>query len=120
MHASYGVMGGYMQPQGHLQMLVNMVALGMSPQQALDTPRWSLSGPHAGLGADEAGGQLAIEEGWDYDILAEMSRRGHQVVPVDGAGRGGFGGGQIIVRDPESGVLTGGSDPRKDGCAVGW
>ena len=86
LHASFGVMGGYMQPQGHLQMLVNMVALGMSPQQALDMPRWSLSGPHAGLGADEGGGVLSIEEGWDYDILAEMSRRGHRVVPVNGAG----------------------------------
>lgn len=120
LHASFGVMGGYMQPQGHLQMLVNMVALGMSPQQALDMPRWSLSGPHAGLGAGEAGGVLAIEEGWDDGTLTEMAQRGHDLVPASGAGRSGFGGGQIIVRDPESGVLTGGSDPRKDGCAVGW
>ena len=120
LHASFGVMGGYMQPQGHLQMLVNMAALGMSPQQALDMPRWSLSGPHAGMGADEAGGLLMIEEGWEYETLTEMARRGHQLVPVNGAGRGGFGGGQIIVREPESGVLIGGSDPRKDGCAVGW
>ena len=120
LHASFGVMGGYMQPQGHLQMLVNMVSLGMSPQQALDMPRWALSGPHTDLGAGEPGGRVMIEEGWEYDSLAEMARRGHQLIPVNGSGRGGFGGGQIIVRDPESGVLTGGSDPRKDGCAVGW
>lgn len=120
LHACFGVMGGYMQPQGHLQMLVNMVSLGMNPQQALDMPRWALSGPYTDLGAQEPGGQVQIEEGWGYDILAEMARRGHRLVPVNGAGRSGFGGGQIIVRDPETGVLVGGSDPRKDGCAVGW
>ncbi len=120
LHASFGVMGGYMQPQGHLQMLVNMIDLGMSPQKALDVPRWSLAGPHAGLGADEAGGLVLIEEGWGFDVLAELTRRGHRLAPVDGFGRAVFGGGQIILRDPESGVLTAGSDPRKDGCAVGW
>jgi gamma-glutamyltranspeptidase / glutathione hydrolase len=120
LHAAFGVMGGYMQPQGHLQMMVNMVALGMNPQQALDVPRWQLAGPDAGLGAHEEGGLVLIEEGWDFGVLAELTRRGHRLAPVDGAGRIGFGGGQIIVRDPETGVLTGGSDPRKDGCAVGW
>jgi gamma-glutamyltranspeptidase/glutathione hydrolase len=120
LHASYGVMGGYMQPQGHLQMLVNMAVLEMNPQQALDVPRWMLAGPDASLGAQDAGGLLMIEEGWDFSVLAEMTRRGHRLAPVDGAGRIGFGGGQIIVRDPETGVLIGGSDPRKDGCAVGW
>ncbi len=120
LHASYGVMGGYTQPQGHFQMLVNLVDLGMSPQQALDMPRWQLAGPHAGLGAQEAGGLVQIEEGWDFATLAELTRRGHRLAPVDGFGRGGFGGGQIIMRDPSSGVLIGGSEPRKDGCAVGW
>lgn len=120
LHASFGVMGGYMQPQGHLQMLVNMASLGMNPQQALDVPRWALSGPHTDLGTDKPGGRLMIEEGWAYDVLAEMARRGHRLVPVTGAGRSGFGGGQIILRDPETGVLIGGSDPRKDGAAVGW
>ncbi len=120
LHASFGVMGGYMQPQGHLQMLVNMASLDINPQQALDMPRWALSGPHTELGADEPGGQVLIEEGWEYDALAEMARRGHRLIPVNGSGRAGFGGGQIIMRDPETGVLIGGSDPRKDGCAVGW
>lgn len=120
LHAAFGVMGGYMQPQGHFQMLVNLVDLGMSPQQALDMPRWQLAGPHAGLGAQEAGGLVQMEEGWAFATLAELARRGHRLQPVDGFGRVGFGGGQIILRDPASGVLVGGSDPRKDGCAVGW
>ena len=120
LHASFGVMGGYMQPQGHFQMLVNMVDLGMAPQQALDVPRWALAGPHDGLGAAEEGGVLFVEDGWDYGVLADMARRGHRLAPVTGFERGMFGGGQIIVRNPRDGVLTAGSDPRKDGCAVGW
>ncbi|MCL4832109.1 MAG: gamma-glutamyltransferase family protein [Caldilineaceae bacterium] len=120
LHASFGVMGGYMQPQGHLQMMINMAVLGMNPQQALDVPRWSLSGPHSGLGAQESGGLLMVEDGWDFAVMADLTRRGHRLAPITGAGRTGFGGGQIILREPESGVLIGGSDPRKDGCAVGW
>ncbi len=120
LHASFGVMGGYMQPQGHVQMLVNMLDLGMTPQQALDAPRWALAGPSAGLGAHEEGGLVQVEEGWDFGVLAELAQRGHRLAPVTGFGRGVFGGGQIITRDPTCGILTGGSDPRKDGCAVGW
>ena len=120
LHASLGVMGGYMQPQGHFQMLVNLVDLQMSPQMALDMPRWQLAGPSAGMGAQEEGGLVQMEEGWSFGLLAELARRGHRVVPVDGFSRIGFGGGQIILRDPATGVLMGGSDPRKDGCAVGW
>jgi gamma-glutamyltranspeptidase/glutathione hydrolase len=120
LHGSFGVMGGYMQPQGHFQMLVNLVDLGMSPQLALDVPRWALSGPHDGLGAAEEGGVLFVEEGWDYAVLADLARRGHRLAPVTGYERGLFGGGQIILRDPQTGVLTAGSDPRKDGSAVGW
>jgi gamma-glutamyltranspeptidase / glutathione hydrolase len=120
LHACFGVMGGYMQPQGHFQMLVNMVDLEMSPQEALDAPRWALAGPHAGLGAGEVGGLVQIEEGWDFAVMAELTRRGHRLAPVDGFGRSEFGGGQIIQRNPRTGVLIGGSDPRKDGCAVGW
>jgi gamma-glutamyltranspeptidase/glutathione hydrolase len=119
-HSVLGVMGGYMQPQGHFQMLVNMVDLQMSPQMALDMPRWQLVGPSAGMGSGEAGGLVMVEEGFGFALLAELARRGHKLQPVDGYGRIGFGGGQIIVRDPKSGVLIAGSDPRKDGLAVGW
>ncbi len=119
--ASFGVMGGFMQPQGHLQVLVNMLDLAMSPQAALDAPRWQLNvGAGGGMAAHEPGGLLLMEEGWSFDTLAELGRRGHHLSPVQGFRRTLFGGGQIIWRDPESGVLMGGSDPRKDGCAVGW
>ena len=119
LHASFGVMGGFMQPQGHFQMLVNMLDLGMSPQQSLDQPRWQLAGS-TGMGREEQGGLVYIEDGWDFAILAELTRRGHRLAPIDGFGRGMFGGGQIILRDPTTGILTGGTEPRKDGCAVGW
>jgi gamma-glutamyltranspeptidase/glutathione hydrolase len=117
---AFGVMGGYMQPQGHLQVLVNMLDLGMEPQQALDTPRWRLMVDGGGMGARDPGGLLLVEDGWAFDTMANLTRRGHRLAPVDGFGRGTFGGGQIIARDPESGVLKAGSDPRKDGCAVGF
>jgi gamma-glutamyltranspeptidase/glutathione hydrolase len=120
LHACFGVMGGYMQPQGHLQMLVNLVDLGLSPQDALDQPRWQLAGPHAGLGAAEEGGLVEMEEGWSFEMMAGLSARGHRLHAVGGFDRAAFGGGQIILRNPVTGVLTGGSDPRKDGEAVGW
>ena len=119
-HASFGVMGGYMQPQGHFQMMVNMLDLGMAPQQSLDVARWCIDASSQGVGAQQPGGLVRIEEGWSHAVLADLTRRGHRLAPVDGFGRIGFGGGQIILRDPETGVITGGSDPRKDGCAVGW
>ncbi|MCB0064726.1 MAG: gamma-glutamyltransferase family protein [Caldilineaceae bacterium] len=120
LHACYGVMGGYTQPQGHFQMLSHMVDFDLSPQRALDMPRWQLAGPSAGLGALEAGGLVQIEEGWSFSTLAELARLGHRLQPIDGYGRIGFGGGQIIMRNPETGVLIGGSEPRKDGAAIGW
>jgi gamma-glutamyltranspeptidase/glutathione hydrolase len=120
LHACFGVMGGYMQPQGHFQMMVNMLDLQMSPQQSLDVPRWRVDASSQGVGTKQPGGLVHIEKGWGFDVLAELTRRGHRLAPAPDAGRGAFGGGQIIIRDPETGVLTGGSDPRKDGCAVGW
>ncbi len=118
--SSFGVMGGYMQPQGHFQILVNLLDLGMSPQQALDVPRWRLNVDGGGLGANDPGGLVLIEEGYSFATMTGLARRGHRLLPVDGFERDTFGGGQIILRDPNTGVLTGGSDPRKDGCAVGF
>jgi gamma-glutamyltranspeptidase/glutathione hydrolase len=125
LHASYGVMGGAMQPQGHFQMLVNLVDLGMNPQQALDQPRWRLASLAAGMGvqamgAAQPGGLLYVEEGWDFATLAALATRGHQLAPVTGIEQVTFGGGQVIMRNPRTGVLAGGSEPRMDGAAVGW
>ena len=119
LYASLGVMGGFMQAQGHFQMLVNLVDLDFTPQTALDVPRWRIGGQVGDLNGSQPT-KLLVEEGWDEGTLTELARRGHDVESVGGLSRGMFGGGQIILRDPDTGVLIGGSDPRKDGCAVGW
>jgi gamma-glutamyltranspeptidase / glutathione hydrolase len=118
--ASFGVMGGFMQPQGHLQVLVNLLDLGMPPQQALDMPRWQVEAFTRSPAERWAPSPVLIEEGWPAAVVDDLTRRGHTFRPLGGFGRGVFGGGQIILRDPGMGVLTAGSDPRKDGCAVGW
>ncbi len=118
LYASFGIMGGFMQPQAHLQALSNLVDLGYNPQQALDMPRFCLDvDGGGGVGAADPGGLVHLEPGFDADALA---RRGHRVDTVRGRGRALFGGGQILLRDPESGVITAGSDGRKDGCVLGY
>jgi gamma-glutamyltranspeptidase/glutathione hydrolase len=100
--SSFGVMGGHIQPQGHVQVLLNAIDFGMDPQQALDAPRvvWRFADC------------ISIEDGIDAQALTAL---GHQIIPANS-----FGGGQMIVIDEDSGALLGGSDPRKDGCAIGW
>jgi gamma-glutamyltranspeptidase/glutathione hydrolase len=108
---SFGVMGGFMQPQGHLQVLVNLVDYGLDPQAALDAPRFRV---------DESGGrEVAIEAGVPLETLAALAMIGHDV-QSEITFSPEFGGGQVIVVDPQTDVLAGGSDPRKDGCAVGF
>lgn len=109
--ASFGVMGGFMQPQGHLQVLTAMLDDGQDPQAALDRPRFCIEN-------GTAGGSVAIEEGVPDELLSDLARRGHPLRLVSGYERALFGRGQIIRRDPDSGVLTAGSDPRADGCAM--
>jgi gamma-glutamyltranspeptidase / glutathione hydrolase len=119
--ASFGIMGGFMQPQGHLQVLANLIDLGLNPQQALDMPRFCLNVQEGkNIGAEDPGGEVYLEKGFSFDDLATLRRKGHRVSPIKGRGRIVFGGGQIIQRNPHNGVLFGGSDPRKDGCALGW
>ena len=113
LYGPFGVMGGFMQPQGHMQVIVNMVDFGMNPQEALDAPRFCIN-------SRTSGSAVALEEGIPLDVMAALSRMGHTVSPRAGAYRYGFGRGQIITRDPDSGVLCGGSDPRADGQAVAW
>ena len=111
--ASFGVMGGFMQPQGHVQVLVNLLDLGLSPQATLDAPRFCL------VDGDPAG-RVAVEQQAGAALIRRLRGRGHQIVPTAGMERMMFGAGQIIRRDPATGVLTGGSEPRRDGCAVGF
>ncbi len=112
----FGVMGGYMQPQGHLQVVSAMLDDDLNPQEALDRPRWCL-----GAGVSVAGdSELLLEEGISLKTMAGLARLGHRVRPISGADRAVFGSGQIILRDASSGVLFGGSDPRKDGLVAAY
>ena len=109
--ASFGVMGGFMQPQGHLQVAVALADDALDPQSALDRPRFCID-------EGEAGGAVALEEGISMPVMARLAEMGHPLLPVSGQGRALFGRGQIILRDAENGVLWGGSDPRADGCVM--
>lgn len=108
--ASFGVMGGFMQPQGHVQVFLALMD-GLDPQSALDLPRFC-------IGDGTAGGVVGLEQGIPEKVIADLMERGHVVERVSGWGRALFGRGQIILRDRETGILTGGSDPRADGCAM--
>ena len=103
----FGVMGGYMQPQGHVQMVVNQVDYGMNPQTSLDAPRWQWL----------RGKGVALEAAVPAEIVDGLEERGH-AVEVQPSG-GSFGRGQIIRRLP-TGAYLAGSEPRADGCAVGY
>ena len=111
LYASYGVMGGFMQPQGHVQVLSALVDDGLDPQSALDLPRFCID-------ADESSGRVAIEEGMPDETIAGLEKLGHPIYKVTGYERALFGRGQVILRDPVTGVLCAGSDPRADGCAM--
>jgi gamma-glutamyltranspeptidase/glutathione hydrolase len=103
----FGVMGGYMQPQGHTQMVVNQVDYGLNPQASLDAPRWRWV----------QGRTVELEAGVHPAVAHGLEERGHQVVVQHNPGW--FGRGQIIRR-LENGAYVAGSDPRADGCAAGY
>ena len=111
LYASYGVMGGFMQPQGHVQVLSALVDDGLDPQSALDQLRFCID-------VEEAGGRVALEEGMPQETISDLEKLGHPVFSVSGYDRSMFGRGQVILREPETGVLRAGSDPRADGCAM--
>lgn len=109
--ASYGVMGGFMQPQGHLQVASGLIDDGLDPQAALDRPRFIIQ-------SGQAGGDVSLEHGISEDVLVRLLTMGHPVQMSAGFGRAIFGRGQVILRDPQNQALWGGSDPRADGCAM--
>jgi len=102
----YGVMGGHMQPQGHVQVLLNMVDFSMAPQDAIEAPRF----------CHFDGLRVALEHPAHEDVGPALAARGHHLLSHPGL----YGGGQLIEIDPGTGALAAGSDPRKDGCAVGY
>lgn len=108
-HAGFGVVGGAMQPQGHVQLLLRMAAWSQPLQAAVDAPRWRLEG----------GRSLAIEAGMPAEITQALRAAGYTDPGATGelGGRSDFGGAQVVLRDAE-GVLWGGSDRRKDGMAL--
>jgi gamma-glutamyltranspeptidase/glutathione hydrolase len=113
LYGPFGVMGGFMQPQGHVQVIINMVDYGMDPQAALDASRFYIMG-------GESRGEVLLEEGISQTTMQSLKSMGHEVVPRSGLSRIIFGKGQIILRNPDSGVLCAGSDSRGDGLAIGW
>jgi gamma-glutamyltranspeptidase / glutathione hydrolase len=102
---TFGVMGGDMQAQGHVQVLLNLIEFGMNLQQAGEQPRFR----HFQRG-------LALESAIGNEVRKALEQRGHQLTTAPGS----FGGYQAIMIDPVTGALAGGSDMRKDGCAMGW
>ena len=116
---SFGLMGGGMQPQGHVQILVNVADFGMNLQEAGDAARFLHDGgssPDEGVATDY--GTLFVEPGVPKSTVEMLRARGHIVEIDDTAGK--FGGYQAISRDPETGVLTGATEMRKDGTVVGY
>jgi gamma-glutamyltranspeptidase/glutathione hydrolase len=102
---SYGVMGGDYQPMGHMSVAVNRYVYGMDPQEAIEMPRYF-----------PKDGKVLVESGVPEEVRRGLAARGHvlEAAPVP------LGGGQAIAIDRENGMLIGGSDPRKDGLALGF
>ncbi|WP_104204635.1 gamma-glutamyltransferase family protein [Billgrantia saliphila] len=104
----FGVMGGYMQPQGHVQVITAMLDDRLNPQAALDMPRWKWT----------RGRTVEVEPHFPDHLAQALARRGHHIVKR--ADSLSFGRGQVILRDRDSGVLCGGTEPRTDGAVLAW
>ena len=106
-YMTFGVMGGSMQPQGHAQVLLNIVEFGMNIQEAISAPRFR----HV------SDLRIMLEPEIGEDVRAGLLKKGHEIIPHVPYS---YGGGQGIIFNKETGVKMGGSDPRKDGMAAGW
>ena len=114
---SFGLMGGAMQPQGHAQIVINLIDFGMNLQVAGDVPRMQHIGstePTGGKMTD--GGQILLESGFDYQTIKSLMQKGHRV----GFGLGSYGGYQAIMWDMKNNIYYGASESRKDGQAAGY
>jgi gamma-glutamyltranspeptidase/glutathione hydrolase len=114
LHSVYGVMGGFMQPQGHVQVLLNMLTFGLTPQAALDAPRFCIGAGY------KMGNKIFIEEGVKPEVVEGLRKLGHDIEVVSGVERGICGRGQVIRVHHDEGqlVYSAGSDPRGDGAAM--
>jgi gamma-glutamyltranspeptidase/glutathione hydrolase len=113
---AFGVMGGDMQPQGHVQIIVNLVDYGLDLQAAGDAARYRFYGGAEPTGeAPDGVGFVAMENGVPPEVRAELERRGHRILPADGS----FGGYQAILRHPD-GTYEAATEMRKDGAAGGY
>jgi gamma-glutamyltranspeptidase/glutathione hydrolase len=120
LHMSFGCMGANMQPQGQVQILLNMIDRGMNPQQAIDAPRVRVLD----------GRRVAVEPSFPPEVMSRLASLGHEIIsgeepPIDWMEPHDFahsfmGSAQAIVIDPTFGTLCGGSDPRLDGVAIGY
>jgi gamma-glutamyltranspeptidase/glutathione hydrolase len=116
---SFGVMGGDMQAQGHVQILVDLIDFDLSVQEAGDEARVRHGGSASpeGSAGDPRGGEVVVEPSVSSEVVKALEAKGHKV----SRGRGsGFGGYQAILIDRKYGVLRGATEPRKDGCAAGY
>lgn len=104
----FGVMGAYMQPQGHLQVVMNTIDFHLNPQAALDAPRWMWH-------SDKT---VYVEPHFPDHLAQALERKGHNIIKT--IDENGFGRGQIIWRNPQTGVLVGGTDPRTDSQIACW
>jgi len=104
----FGVMGGFMQPQGHMQVVMNLIDFHMNPQSALDAPRWQWI----------AGNKISVEPSVPKIIVKGLQRKGH-IVKIE-SNLGSFGRGQIILRNEKTGVYSAGTEKRADGTIAAW
>jgi len=107
LYLSYGLMGGAMQPQGHVQFLLGHLDHGLTIQESIDVPRWRHT----------SGSRVLLEHGTPRATINALGEMGHEVMPAGGAD---FGASQAILVDPRTGTFFGASDPRRDGAALGW
>lgn len=126
---SYGVMGGFMQPQGHVQVLLNMAEFGCDPQVALDLPRFSLGDSQSMYTPASIFDALRVEEGIPAEVVSELKSLGHNAELVSGHSRAMFGRGQVIsqgswwrsgLNGRDKQVYWAGSDPRADGLVASY
>lgn len=117
---AFGVMGGSMQPQGQVQVLVDMIDFGLNVQEAGDAARWRHVGSATPTGLPAKGvGTVELESGFDQTVKAELEKRGYRVIDVK-PGKGAFGGYEAIMYDAKQHVYWGATEMRKDGEVIGY